>query len=100
MAKLRFAQFSGEIPRLLSRLLPETGAQHAENVRLGHAHPVCYCDECITDRVIIAAAVLCAILAGLSTFICMDERKPPLTVLWGVTAVTFAALSISFFCML
>ncbi|MGL4297335.1 MAG: hypothetical protein ACRCTG_16625 [Aestuariivirga sp.] len=34
MAKLRFAQFSGEIPRLLSRLLPDTGAQHAENVRL------------------------------------------------------------------
>lgn len=34
MAKLRFAQFSGEIPRLLSRLLPDTGAQVAENVRL------------------------------------------------------------------
>ena len=34
MAKLRFAQFSGEIPRLLTRLLPDTGAQHAENVRL------------------------------------------------------------------
>jgi hypothetical protein len=34
MAALRFAQFSGEIPRLLSRLLPDTGAQQAENVRL------------------------------------------------------------------
>lgn len=34
MAKLRFAQFSGEIPRLLPRLLPDTGAQHAENIRL------------------------------------------------------------------
>ena len=34
MAKLRFAQFSGEIPRLLSRLLPDTGSQYAENVRL------------------------------------------------------------------
>ena len=34
MAKLRFAQFSGEIPKLLSRLLPDTGSQHAENVRL------------------------------------------------------------------
>lgn len=34
MAKLRFAQFSGEIPRLISRLLPDTGAQVAENVRL------------------------------------------------------------------
>ncbi|CAB4134808.1 hypothetical protein UFOVP275_18 [uncultured Caudovirales phage] len=34
MAKLRLAQFSGEIPRLLTRLLPETGAQLAENVRL------------------------------------------------------------------
>lgn len=34
MARLRFAQFSGEIPRLLSRLLPDSGAQYAENVRL------------------------------------------------------------------
>lgn len=34
MAKLRFAQFSGEIPRLIPRLLPDTGAQHAENIRL------------------------------------------------------------------
>lgn len=34
MAKLRLAQFSGEIPRLLSRLLPDTGSQHSENVRL------------------------------------------------------------------
>lgn len=34
MAKIRLTQFSGEIPRLLSRLLPETGAQLAENVRL------------------------------------------------------------------
>lgn len=34
MAKLRLAQFSGEIPRLLSRLLPDTGSQYAENVRL------------------------------------------------------------------
>lgn len=34
MASLRFAQFSGEIPRLLSRLLPDTGSQHSENVRL------------------------------------------------------------------
>jgi hypothetical protein len=34
MAKLKFAQFSGEIPRLIPRLLPDTGAQHAENVRL------------------------------------------------------------------
>jgi len=34
VAKLRLAQFSGEIPRLLSRLLPDTGAQFAENVRL------------------------------------------------------------------
>lgn len=34
MPALRFAQFSGEIPRLLSRLLPDTGAQQAENVRL------------------------------------------------------------------
>ena len=34
MAKLRLAQFSGEIPRLLPRLLPESGSQYAENVRL------------------------------------------------------------------
>lgn len=34
MTKLRFAQFSGEIPKLISRLLPDTGAQIAENVRL------------------------------------------------------------------
>lgn len=34
MASLRFAQFSGEIPRLISRLLPDTGSQYAENVRL------------------------------------------------------------------
>jgi hypothetical protein len=34
VAKLRFAQYSGEIPRLLSRLLPDTGSQYAENVRL------------------------------------------------------------------
>lgn len=34
MAALRFAQFSGEIPRLLPRLLPDTGSQRAENVRL------------------------------------------------------------------
>ena len=34
MAALRFTQFSGEIPRLISRLLPDTGAQVAENVRL------------------------------------------------------------------
>ncbi len=34
MAKLRFAQFSGEIPKLIARLLPDTAAQHAENVRL------------------------------------------------------------------
>ena len=34
MTKLRLAQFSGEIPRLITRLLPDTGAQHAENVRL------------------------------------------------------------------
>lgn len=34
MPKLRFAQFSGEIPKLIARLLPDTGAQHAENVRL------------------------------------------------------------------
>lgn len=34
MASLRLAQFSGEIPRLISRLLPDTGSQYAENVRL------------------------------------------------------------------
>lgn len=34
MAKIRLAQFSGEIPRLISRLLPDTGSQLAENVRL------------------------------------------------------------------
>lgn len=34
MPKLRFAQFSGEIPKLISRLLPDTASQHAENVRL------------------------------------------------------------------
>jgi hypothetical protein len=31
-------------------------AHHADNVRLGCAHPACYCDECITDRVTVAAA--------------------------------------------
>lgn len=34
MAKLRFAQFSGEIPKLIPRLLPDSASQHAENVRL------------------------------------------------------------------
>lgn len=34
MAMLKLIQFSGEIPRLLKRLLPDTGAQRAENVRL------------------------------------------------------------------
>ena len=34
MTTLRFAQFSGEIPKLLPRLLPDSGAQEAENVRL------------------------------------------------------------------
>lgn len=34
MTTLRFGQFSGEIPKLIGRLLPDTGAQHAENVRL------------------------------------------------------------------
>lgn len=34
MAKLRFGQFSGEIPKLIARLLPDTAAQQAENVRL------------------------------------------------------------------
>lgn len=34
MATLKLIQFSGEIPRLLPRLLPDTAAQRAENVRL------------------------------------------------------------------
>lgn len=34
MPTLRLAQFAGEIPKLLPRLLPDTGAQYAENVRL------------------------------------------------------------------
>lgn len=34
MTTLKLAQFSGEIPRLLPRLLPDTGAQLAANVRL------------------------------------------------------------------
>lgn len=34
MTALRFGQFSGEIPKLIPRLLPDSGAQHAENVRL------------------------------------------------------------------
>lgn len=34
MASIRFAQFSGEIPRLIARLLPDTGSQFAESVRL------------------------------------------------------------------
>jgi hypothetical protein len=34
MSTLRLTQFSGEIPRLLPRLLPETGSQFAENIRL------------------------------------------------------------------
>jgi hypothetical protein len=34
VASLKLIQFSGEIPRLLPRLLPDTGASHAENVRL------------------------------------------------------------------
>lgn len=34
MARLKLIQFSGEIPRLLPRLLPDTGAQSAINVRL------------------------------------------------------------------
>lgn len=34
MAAIRLAQFSGEIPRLIARLLPDTGAQAAENLRL------------------------------------------------------------------
>jgi hypothetical protein len=31
-------------------------AHYADNVRLGCAQPTCYCDECLTDRVTIAAA--------------------------------------------
>lgn len=34
MTALRFGQFSGEVPKLLGRLLPDSGAQQAENVRL------------------------------------------------------------------
>ncbi|HEX5362329.1 MAG TPA: hypothetical protein VFW49_14780 [Fluviicoccus sp.] len=34
MATLKLIQFSGEIPRLIPRLLPDTAAQRAENVRL------------------------------------------------------------------
>lgn len=34
MATLKLIQFSGEIPRLLPRLLPESASQRAENVRL------------------------------------------------------------------
>ena len=34
MTTLKLIQFSGETPRLLPRLLPESGAQRAENVRL------------------------------------------------------------------
>lgn len=34
MAKLRLSQFSGEIPRLITRLLPDGAAQTARNVRL------------------------------------------------------------------
>ena len=34
MTALKLIQFAGEIPRLLPRLLPDTGAQRAENVRL------------------------------------------------------------------
>lgn len=34
MTTLKLIQFSGEIPRLLPRLLPDGGAQRAENVRL------------------------------------------------------------------
>lgn len=34
MATLKLIQFSGEIPRLLPRLLPDTAAQRVENVRL------------------------------------------------------------------
>lgn len=34
MATLKLIQFSGEIPRLIPRILPDTAAQRAENVRL------------------------------------------------------------------
>lgn len=34
MTTLKLMQFSGEVPRLLPRLLPDGGAQQAENVRL------------------------------------------------------------------
>ncbi|HTN66401.1 MAG TPA: hypothetical protein VL051_09495 [Burkholderiaceae bacterium] len=34
MATLNLVQFSGEIPRMIPRLLPESAAQRAENVRL------------------------------------------------------------------
>lgn len=34
MPKLRLAQFSGEIPKLITRLLPDSAAQIARNVRL------------------------------------------------------------------
>lgn len=34
MPKLRFAQFSGEIPKLIPRLLPDSASQFTENVRL------------------------------------------------------------------
>lgn len=34
MSTLKLMQFSGEIPRLLPRLLPDSGSQFAENVRL------------------------------------------------------------------
>lgn len=34
MTALRFGQFSGEVPKLIARLLPDSGAQQAENVRL------------------------------------------------------------------
>lgn len=34
MAALKLIQFSGEIPRMLPRLLPDTASQRAENVRL------------------------------------------------------------------
>lgn len=34
MSTLKLTAFSGELPRILPRLLPDTAAQHAENVRL------------------------------------------------------------------
>ena len=34
MTTLRLAQFSGEVPKLIPRLLPDSGSQYAENVRL------------------------------------------------------------------